>query len=129
MRGVAVALGVLLAALQLRLWFGEGRVHELWRAREAALASRAQVLELRERNAALRAEVTDLKSGLDAVEELARSDLGMVEEGETFFQFVREGEGARRPARARADGAADDIVDDAETAPAVAADATGRGAR
>ena len=45
-------------------------------------------LELRERNAALQAEVADLRQGLDAIEEHAREDLGMVKEGETFYQVV-----------------------------------------
>ena len=49
---------------------------------------RQENLELRERNAALQAEVTDLRQGLDAIEEHAREDLGMVKEGETFYQVV-----------------------------------------
>ena len=89
MKVVVVALVALLAALQLRLWFGEGSVQELWRVREEARAGRAEVLALRARNQALRAEVADLKSGLEAIEERARTDLGMVDADETFYQFVR----------------------------------------
>ena len=89
MKVVVVALVALLAALQLRLWFGEGSVQELWRVREEARSGRAEVLALRARNQALRAEVADLKSGLEAIEERARTDLGMVDADETFYQFVR----------------------------------------
>ena len=54
----------------------------------------AELLRLRSRNQALEAEVADLKSGLDAIEERARSELGMIDNDETFYQFVRE---SRRP--------------------------------
>ena len=47
-------------------------------------------LQLRSRNQALSAEVADLKSGLEAIEERARAELGMIDEDETFYQFVRE---------------------------------------
>ena len=45
---------------------------------------------MEERNAVLAAEVQDLKSGLDAIEEKARSELGMIKQGETFFQLIEE---------------------------------------
>ena len=48
------------------------------------------MLQLRSRNQALSAEVADLKSGLEAIEERARAELGMIDEDETFYQFVRE---------------------------------------
>lgn len=90
MKGLIVALIVLLCALQYRLWFGEGSVQEVWRLREQSRTTQAEMLRLQARNQALAAEVRDLKSGLDAVEERARADLGMVGEGETFYRFVRE---------------------------------------
>ena len=90
MKLLLTALGVLLLALQYRLWFGEGSVQEVWRLREEARATRTELVRLEQRNRALAAEVADLKSGLDAVEERARSDLGMVDDGEIFYQFVRE---------------------------------------
>lgn len=88
-----VLLAILLAlfvALQLRLWFGDGSLQELSRLRDEAVRSRNEVLRLTMRNQALAAEVADLKSGLDAIEERARGELGMIDEGETFYQFIRE---------------------------------------
>jgi len=90
MKVLLTLLVVLFVALQLRLWFGEGSIQEVWRLRTEVDASRTEVLRLTMRNQALAAEVADLKSGLDAIEERARADLGMVGKGEAFFQFVLE---------------------------------------
>ncbi len=87
---VVAVLVVLLLVLQYRLWFGDGSVQEVWRLTEESRATRTELLRLRGRNQALAAEVRDLKSGLDAIEERARSDLGMIGEDETFYRFVRE---------------------------------------
>lgn len=94
MKVLLLVLVMLVLALQYRLWFGDGSIQEVSRLREQASASRAEVLRLHSRNQALAAEVADLKRGLDAIEERARADLGMISEGETFYQFVRES-GAR----------------------------------
>jgi cell division protein FtsB len=82
---VLALLALVLLVLQGRLWFGEGSVRH-----KASLEQRVEILQadnavLSERNALLEADVQDLKKGLDAVEEIARKDLGMVREGETFF--------------------------------------------
>ena len=90
MKILIAALIVLLIALQYRLWFGDGSVQEVWRLREEAKSTRTELLQLRSRNQALSAEVADLKSGLEAIEERARAELGMIDEDETFYQFVRE---------------------------------------
>lgn len=89
------ALAMLLAVLQVRLWRGEG-------GREALDALQQQADELahengglRQRNDALAAEVQDLKSGEAAVEERARSELGMIKPGEAFYRVV---ENVRAPA-------------------------------
>jgi cell division protein FtsB len=84
---VAVLL-VLLALLQYRLWVGDGSIAEVWRLKEAIKAQKAENASLTERNQALEGEVRDLKGGLAAVEEHARTDLGMIKEGETFFQVI-----------------------------------------
>ena len=97
MKGLLAVLIILLLALQYRLWFGDGSIQEVSRLREQADANRAEVLRLNSRNQALAAEVADLKRGLDAIEERARADLGMISEGETFYQFVRE-QGAQQVA-------------------------------
>jgi len=90
MKVLVVVLLLLLAVLQYRLWFGDGSVQEVWRLNQQARETKAELLSLRSRNQALEAEVADLKSGLDAIEERARSELGMIDRDETFYQFVRE---------------------------------------
>jgi len=83
-------LAILLIGLQLRLFFGDGSLQELSSLRKQARESQTELIRLRSRNQALEAEVADLKSGLDAIEERARAELGMVDPDETFYQFVRE---------------------------------------
>jgi cell division protein FtsB len=87
-RLVALVLLVVLGLLQYRLWEGDGGIHEVWRLKQEIEAQRSENARLAERNQALEAEVRDLKRGLAAVEEHARSDLGMIKEGETFFQLI-----------------------------------------
>nr|VFK56576.1 MAG: Septum formation initiator [Candidatus Kentron sp. TUN]VFK61898.1 MAG: Septum formation initiator [Candidatus Kentron sp. TUN]VFK62843.1 MAG: Septum formation initiator [Candidatus Kentron sp. TUN] len=60
----------------------------VWQLREAISQQEEENVALRERNRRLKADVTDLKEGLTAIESRARRDLGMIREGETFFQFV-----------------------------------------
>jgi cell division protein FtsB len=93
---IAISL-VLLLVLQYRLWFGDGSLAEVHRLEQQVERQRAQNQALRERNRALAAEVRDLKSGLDAVEARARSELGMVGEGETFYQVVEPAERGQEP--------------------------------
>lgn len=83
-----VVMLVLLGATQLRLWFGEGSLLEMSALSRQLATQRAELEELRERNATLRAEVEDLKTGLAAIEARARSELGLVREGETYFQLI-----------------------------------------
>ncbi|MGJ8525356.1 Cell division protein FtsB [Halomonadaceae bacterium LMG 33818] len=85
LKWVSLALLVLLALMQYHLWMGEGGIFELRSitARVDALNKTDQAL--RERNDQLVAEVIDLRTGLDAVEERARTDLGMVRNGEQFM--------------------------------------------
>jgi cell division protein FtsB len=90
MKWLVVALIVLLVILQLTLWFGEGSLAEVWQLRQQVDTQQKENAELRERNAALEAEVSDLKQGLDAIEERARNELGMVKEGERFYQIIEE---------------------------------------
>lgn len=90
MRVVLAVLILILIALQYRLWFGDGSVQEVWRLNQKSKQNKAEMLRLRGRNEALEAEVADLKSGLDAIEERARSELGMIDSDEDFYQFVRE---------------------------------------
>ncbi|SFH83725.1 cell division protein FtsB [Modicisalibacter xianhensis] len=85
LKWLAVVLIALLGLLQYSLWLGEGGLRELThiRARVDTLAAETETLEAR--NQRLAAEVVDLKNGLDAIEERARSDIGMVRSDEQFF--------------------------------------------
>lgn len=88
MRVLIAMLLLILVLLQLLLWFGDngqGRVSAL---EQAAELQRGENTELALRNAALQAEVEDLREGLDAIEERARNELGLVREGEVFYQVV-----------------------------------------
>jgi len=88
MRALAIALALLLIVLQGRLWLSDGGLREL-RALEAAVVDQSiGNATLAADNEALAGEVRDLKQGVDAAEERARSDLGMVRDGETFFLVV-----------------------------------------
>ncbi|NHA15282.1 cell division protein FtsB [Thioalkalivibrio sp. XN279] len=88
MRAVILILAALLLLLQVRLWVSDGGYRAAWRLDEQVAAQEVENAALRERNRALAAEVSDLKTGLDAVQEIARSELGMIREGETLFQVV-----------------------------------------
>lgn len=81
---------LLLLLLQYQLWFGAGNLHDVWKLRAQVDAQQQQNLELTKRNQALAAEVQDLKTGTAAVEERARTELGMIKRGERFYQIVRQ---------------------------------------
>lgn len=85
---VLLALILLLGLLQYRLWLGGGGTHEVAALQERVDQQRRQNEGLEQRNAALAAEVADLKSGEAAIEERARSELGMIKPGETFYRVV-----------------------------------------
>ena len=88
MKKLVILLLLLLVYLQYKLWFAEGSLQDVWELHQEVEFQRQENIDLRERNAALEAEVQDLQQGLDAIEEHAREDLGMVKEGETFYQVV-----------------------------------------
>jgi cell division protein FtsB len=86
-----IAAGVLLAlllALQYRIWVSPNGMRDLWRTEAAIEKQQEENERLAERNRTLAAEVRDLKEGRAAVEERARTDLGMIGSNETFFQVV-----------------------------------------
>ncbi|SER80575.1 cell division protein FtsB [Vreelandella subterranea] len=84
-RWLLIALLLVLGMLQYQLWLGDGGWLDLQRLEQRVAAQEAENVPLRERNARMAAEVTDLKGGLDAIEERARSDMGMVRTDEQFF--------------------------------------------
>ncbi len=88
MRWLLAILLILLVLLQLQLWFGDHSLPEAWRLAGEVETQRKENAELRERNAMLEAEVRDLKQGMSAIEERARTELGMIKDGETFYQVV-----------------------------------------
>lgn len=90
MRVAIAALAAVLLVLQYQLWIGHGSARDVWRLKQAVAAQRSENAALQQRNRALEAEVRDLKSGLAAVEERARRELGMIRAGEIFYQVVEQ---------------------------------------
>ena len=88
MRIMIWILLLLLVVLQYRLWVGEGSLAEVYALRQEIESRKAELEQLRIRNQALQAEVNDLKQGLEAIEERARSELGMIRQGEIFYQVI-----------------------------------------
>ncbi len=88
MRWLGAGLLVLLVLLQTRLWLGDGSIPEALTLRQALQVQRAENAELDERNRALAADVADLRQGLDAIEERARRDLGLIGKDETFYRVI-----------------------------------------
>ncbi|MEY1661493.1 FtsB family cell division protein [Isoalcanivorax beigongshangi] len=76
---------VTLLALQLRLWFGEGSLRHGLALQQNVAELEQETERLRDRNRLMAADVADLKQGLDTVEEIARRDLGLIRDGETFY--------------------------------------------
>ena len=83
-----VLLGIAGLGLQAELWLADDGYRKTLKLRDAVVEQRALNETLRDRNAALDAEVINLKQGRDAAEERARTDLGMIGEQETFYQVV-----------------------------------------
>jgi cell division protein FtsB len=90
MKPVMILLTALLLLLQYRIWFSHDGLPSVLHLKRAVEIQRQDNAILEERNQVLAAEVRDLKSGLDALEERARSELGMVKPGETFFQIIED---------------------------------------
>ena len=90
MRWLVWLLVVLFVLLQYKLWVGDGSLAEVWDLYQQGELQKQENQRLHERNQALEAEVQDLKQGLGAIEERAREELGMVKEGETFYQIIEE---------------------------------------
>src|SRR3954469_19269199 len=100
MKLLTIALLVLLGAIQYPLWLGKGGWLRVSEVDQQIQAQRETNARLKARNAALDAEVRDLKQGMEAIEERARSELGMIRQDEMFFQLL-EDTTARTAARQR----------------------------
>ena len=88
MKLLTLALAGLIALLPYPLWLGKGSWLRVWEIDQQLLAQHDANQTLQLRNAALDAEVRDLKQGLHAIEERARSELGMIKQDEIFFQIL-----------------------------------------
>jgi cell division protein FtsB len=88
MKWLAGALLTVVLLLQYRLWLSNDGVRELSRLSESVEHQQSDNAELEDRNEQLVAEVADLKAGMAAIEERARSELGMIGRNETFYQVV-----------------------------------------
>ena len=85
---VSTILLLLLVLLQYRLWLDKGGIPEVLQLEKEIDITSSEVDSLKERNQKLEAEVIDLKTGLDAIEERARTDLGMIKNDEIYYQVI-----------------------------------------
>ena len=90
MRAVTLILAVLLLLLQYPLWLGKGSWLKVWDLNRQLEAQQQANQQTQARNALLDAEVRDLKQGTEAIEERARSELGMIKRDEVFFQIIEK---------------------------------------
>lgn len=88
MKALTLIFVALIALLQYPLWLGKGSWLRVWNVSQQVDKQKEKNIEDKQRNDALRAEVRDLKLGNDAVEERARSELGMIKSDEVFYQVI-----------------------------------------
>ncbi|HIG79764.1 MAG TPA: cell division protein FtsB [Cycloclasticus sp.] len=93
MKLLLAILVLLFGYLQYKLWVAEGKVQDSGALDQRIETLKTQNRELTQRNAVLKAEVTNLKSGHDVVEEKARRELGLIGKDETFFQYLESDDG------------------------------------
>jgi cell division protein FtsB len=98
MKWLTLTLAGLVLLIQYPLWLGKGGWLRVWEVDQQIGAQRGTNAKLIARNTALDAEVRDLKQGVEAIEERARSELGMIRQDEVFFQLLDE---ARTPRKGR----------------------------
>ena len=99
MKWLTIVLLALLGLIQYPLWLGKGGWLRVWDVDRQISAQREVNAKLKVRNGALDAEVRDLKQGLEAIEERARSELGMIRQDEIFFQVLEDNSHARQKTR------------------------------
>ena len=98
MRWLALVLAALIVALQYPMWLGKGGWLQVREYDRQLAEQREQNAKLKLRNDALDADVRDLKTGYEAIEERARNELGMIRQDEVFFQLQPAGSAPRAPA-------------------------------
>lgn len=99
MKLLTFVLVALIALIQYPLWLGKGSWLRVWEVGQQTEAQRAVNQKLQVRNGAVDADVRDLKQGVEAVEERARGELGMVKQDEIFFQLLDDRSAAAPPAK------------------------------
>ncbi|MDC8833096.1 cell division protein FtsB [Alteromonas gilva] len=87
-RLILLVLVIMLSALQYRLWLGKNSVSDYLAKQQEVEKQRRQNANLVQRNALLKADINDLTIGLEAVEERARNELGLIKRGETFYRIL-----------------------------------------
>jgi cell division protein FtsB len=103
MRWLTLLLVALILALQYPLWLGKGSWLRVWEVDRELSSQKDATQKLKARNASLDAEVRDLKQGYEAIEERARSELGMVKRDEVFFQVLDSGKLPVKPEEKKED--------------------------
>jgi cell division protein FtsB len=98
MRLLSLGLALLIALLQVPLWIGKGSWLRVWEVDRQLVAQRAVNERLLLRNETIEAEVRDLKTGYEAIEERARAELGMIRQDELFIQVLGADPSTARPA-------------------------------
>ena len=88
MKIIAFVLLFLLIWLQYKIWLQDGGIPEVIELQQEVAEVKTEVQQLQERNSSLDAEVKDLKKGLDAIEERARSEMGMIKQDEVYYQVI-----------------------------------------
>ena len=101
MRTLAILFVLLILALQYPMWLGKGGWLQVRELNAQVEAQRRVNADLKARNETLDAEVRDLKQGYEAIEERARSELGMIRQDEVFFQLPAQAEATVTPQRGR----------------------------
>jgi cell division protein FtsB len=87
-KGVTLLLLLLLGLLQYRLWYGKHNIPDYAALQEQIAELKEQNIRLRQRNNLLKADIEDLNVGMDAIEEKARNELGLIRPGETFYRIL-----------------------------------------
>lgn len=90
---ITAILLLFLILLQYRLWFGKNSIPEYLEQEQAVAQQERQNTKLRQRNELLRADIQDLKIGLESIEERARNELGLIKPGETFYRILPSSDG------------------------------------
>ncbi len=88
MKKIVLVFLVLLLWLQYKIWLQDGGIPEVLQLQQEVNVVKTEVRQLQDRNQSLNAEVQDLKKGLAAIEERARSELGMIKKGEVYYQVI-----------------------------------------